>query len=325
MPTHTQCTPPSTPSQITCEDQAEKKIFTSPPSRRNQTGCKNVKPKEITQTRCATPKRKFCQENENPSPLKMPRILPPILPPASPPKREPLKDLAKKSKKKQVENPHPHFGLQIFMKLEDGIKLMRHNGMKKSTKKKQAKKIENPKHMLLPPPGPPSQIPSNKKRRSENFEENLRIFQKLEHSLKTENCPKKKTTNPTPPPSPEIEASKQSCLDKKFVPKVPKMKERKATKGGEEIEIASRLLLCDGSQKINKCDEEKLCPPPAKSAEHKRMPPPNTPPHQLPSTAGTNHVKIQNQGGNTPTNQSEERTNFSGPRTTLIGRRLLKK
>ena len=126
----------------------------------------------------------------------------------------------------------------------------------------------------------------------------------------------KKESNPPP----ETEVNKFSSLVQKFVPKTSELKGSKAMKREEQEEIASRLLLCDSIKKTQKCKEEKL-PPPPKPTKLNRMPPPKSPPHQLPSTAVTNHSKIQKQGGKSPTNQSEERTNFSGPKSILIGRR----
>ena len=98
------------------------------------------------------------------------------------------------------------------------------------------------------------------------------------------------------------------------------MKGSKATERKEQEEIASTLLLCDSFKKSQKHKEEKL-PPPTKPTKLNKMPPPKSPPHQLPSTAVSNNFKIQKPGGKSPTNQSDERSNFSGPRITLIGGR----
>ena len=75
--------------------------------------------------KCPTPKRKICHDQENPSPLKIPRRMAPLPPHHKNPKNPP---------KKMKKNPHPHFGLQIFLKIKKETLLLKHFGLRKSTR-----------------------------------------------------------------------------------------------------------------------------------------------------------------------------------------------
>ena len=86
-------------------------------------------------------------------------------------------------------------------------------------------------------------------------------------------------------------------------------------KSFKKINISDRLKCSEMSLYVTLLKKN------TKPTKLKKMPPPKSPPHQLPSTAVSNNFKIQKPGGKSPTNQSDERSNFSGPRSTLIGRR----
>ena len=149
-----------------------------------------------------TPKRKLCQDLDNPTPRKVPRTSI-YRPPHIPPSKKPQKSTQKK-------NPHPNFGQKMFMKIDKTIDLLVHRGLQKSTRSK--KKIPpqplcaDTSTLKVPPSMPQSQEMTPQthlpRRRSANFEKSLKLFQNLEDPPKKNppNSPHEdRTTDPHHP------------------------------------------------------------------------------------------------------------------------------
>jgi hypothetical protein len=119
------------------------------------------------------------------TPLKIPRLNFP----AKKPK------IQKQSKRKK---PHPHKDQKLFVKIESKLTLIKHNGLATSSRKiKHKNSAKNPllQTNLQTPITPLDQPtnPNNQRRRSENFEEKLRLFQHPNSSPRT--SPNKSTTS----------------------------------------------------------------------------------------------------------------------------------
>ena len=154
----------------------------------------------------STPKRKLCQDFENPSPRKIPRMYNPrkiTTPSKKLPQNKPTKSTTTK------KNPHPQFGQNVFIKIEDQLTLIKHIGLRKSTRSKKKLPPPLPKSITLEVPKitqPPQEIHENAphpRRKSKNFEESLGIFRNLEHPPNLPHPPPPpRSRHPRPSPSP---------------------------------------------------------------------------------------------------------------------------
>ena len=183
---------------------------------------------------------------------------------------------------------------------------MKHNGLAKSTRKVRPKisaKITlpqtNPKTevtQLEPKPNP------NNRRKSDNSQEKLKIFQQQETSMPDPPLTKSKSTTPT-------ERNNKSTITTDLKPetrdKVPEtMKLYQLTNHQENLETKSK--------KLTKPKVMKPARPPARPDQFSST---RNPPTSHSTTSATNqswcrnaNSSIQNSGGKSPPNQSESRT-----------------
>ena len=201
------------------------------------------------------------------------------------------------------------------MKLQDKTILMRHNGLQKSMKKqkKSIKQKRTPKPTLSPPKC------TQKRRRSENFEEKMKIFQHLE-----------KNQHPSPtsisplPQNPKISTlgqqkqQQQQQEESRATQKSQKSLDKSSLEARNSLpprKIASILQPRDRMNKNLEASNIAPLTPPPKETFFPVLP-------QLKSkTAAFPIFKIQKMGGKPPPDQSEETSKLPGPSETLIGRR----
>ena len=150
---------------------------------------------------------------------------------------------------------------------------------------------KSPKPTLSPPKC------FQKRRKSENFEEKLKVFQQLEK------CHHNPTSISPLPPLPQTR--KNSSLGQQYE--------------NQKKESRSKIISLDKSSveaKKSKEHSEKiastlqLCDPMNKNLEARNIAP-----------VVLSIFKIQKLGGKTPPDQSEETSKLTGPRETLIGQR----
>jgi hypothetical protein len=128
-------------------------------------------------TQLTTPKRKRSPGLE--TPLKIPRLKFLTKEPEIPPK-------------KTRKNPHPNKNQQMFVKIDSKLVLLKHKGLAPSTRKAKIKKspkspisstnLQIPANLQDQPTNPP-----NPRRRSNYFEEKIRIFQQEQTKIQRPN------------------------------------------------------------------------------------------------------------------------------------------